>query len=138
MTSEAGGRIAVETAMDSEAAGIVSSLENPETRTVFGRKVVTGTIGRHTVTVCDDNGKALYVLLYTKTSQEVDKLDEEGNPVYEDVLDDKGEPVYEDGVLDAYGEPVPKRKAVRVIETTVHVTKATRTAIIYEDVDTWI
>lgn len=52
MTSEAGGRIAVETAMDSEAAGIVSSLENPETRTVFGRKVVTGTIGRHTVTVC--------------------------------------------------------------------------------------
>lgn len=43
---------------------------------------------------------------------------------------------YEEGVLDAYGEPVPKRKAVRVIETTVHVTKATRTAIIYEDVDT--
>ena len=52
------------------------------------------------------------------------------------MLDDKGEPVYEDGVLDAYGEPVPKRKVVRVIETTVHVTKATRTAIIYEDVDT--
>ena len=93
-------------------------------------------VGGRTEIISDDNGKALYVLLYTKTSQEVDKLDEEGNPVYEDVLDDKGEPVYEDGVLDAYGEPVPKRKAVRVIETTVHVTKATRTAIIYEDVDT--
>ena len=96
----------------------------------------TGIGGRTEIISDDGNGKALYVLLYTKTSQEVDKLDEEGNPVYEDVLDDKGEPVYEDGVLDAYGEPVPKRKAVRVIETTVHVTKATRTAIIYEDVDT--
>lgn len=93
-------------------------------------------VGGKTEIISDDNGKALYVLLYTKTSQEVDKLDDEGNPVYEDVLDDKGEPVYEDGVLDAYGKPVPKRKAVRVIETTVHVTKATRTAIIYEDVDT--
>ena len=93
-------------------------------------------VGGRTEIISDDNGKALYVLLYTKTSKEVDKLDGEGNPVYEDVLDDKGEPVYEDGVLDAYGEPVPKRKAVRVIETTVHVTKATRTAIIYEDVDT--
>ena len=93
-------------------------------------------VGGRTEIISDDNGKALYVLLYTKTSQEVDKLDDEGNPVYEDVLDDKGEPVYEEGVLDAYGEPVPKRKAVRVIETTVHVTKATRTAIIYEDVDT--
>ena len=93
-------------------------------------------VGGKTEIISDDNGKALYVLLYTKTSQEVDKLDDEGNPVYEDVLDDKGETVYEDGVLDAYGEPVPKRKAVRVIETTVHVTKATRTSIIYEDVDT--
>lgn len=93
-------------------------------------------VGGRTEIISDDNGKALYVLLYTKTSQEVDKLDDEGNPVYEDVLDDKGEPVYEDGVLDAYGEPVPKRKVVRVIETTVRVTKATRTAIIYEDVDT--
>ena len=93
-------------------------------------------VGGRTEIISDDNGKALYVLLYTKTSQEVDKLDDEGIPVYEDVLDDKGEPVYEDGVLDAFGEPVPKRKAVRVIETTVHVTKATRTAIIYEDVDT--
>lgn len=93
-------------------------------------------VGGKTEIISDDNGKALYVLLYTKTSQEVDKLDDEGNPVYEDVLDDKGEPVYEDGVLDAYGEPVHKRKVVRVIETTVHVTKATRTAIIYENVDT--
>lgn len=93
-------------------------------------------VGGRTEIISDDNGKALYVLLYTKTSQEVDKLDDEGNPVYEDVLDDKGEPVYEDGVLDAFGEPVPKREVVRVIETTVHVTKATRTAIIYEDVDT--
>ena len=44
----------------------------------------------------------------------------------------------EDGapVLDSEGLPVPKRKAVTQIVTTVHVTTATKTAIIYEDVDT--
>lgn len=96
----------------------------------------TGVGGRTEIISGDGNGKALYALLYTKTCREVDKLDENGDPVYEDVLDEKGSPVYEDGVLDAFGAPVPKRRAVRVMETTVHVTKATRNAIIYENVDT--
>lgn len=44
--------IAVETAMDSEAKGIIASLENPVSRTIFGRTLVTGTLAGRTVTVC--------------------------------------------------------------------------------------
>ena len=46
--------------------------------------------------------------------------------------------VGEDGelLLDVDGMPVPKRKAAKQIVTTVHVTKATKAAIIFEDVDT--
>ena len=96
----------------------------------------TGVGGKTEIVSDDGNGKALYVLLYTKDSKEADLLDANGDVVYEDVLDDNGNPVYEDGVLDADGNPVPKRKPAKIIETTVRVTKATRTAIIYEDVDT--
>ena len=103
----------------------------------------TGVGGKTEITSDDGNGKALYVLLYTKESKEVDKLDADGNPVMEDVLDEDGNPVYETTgnkrkktVLDVNGNPVPKRRVAKTIETSVHVTKATRTAIIYEDVDT--
>lgn len=86
-------------------------------------------------------GKALYVYLYTKVSKEEPMRDAAGEIVYEDALDAEGNPTYEtaaDGtpVLDAEGMPVPRRKAVTQIVTSVHVTKATKTAIIYEDVDT--
>ena len=104
----------------------------------------TGVGGKTEITSDDGNGKALYVLLYTKESKEVDQLDADGNPVMEDVLDEDGNPVYETTgkgkkktpVLDANGNPVPKRRVAKTIETTVHVTKSTRTSIIYEDVDT--
>lgn len=101
----------------------------------------TGVGGRTEITSDDGNGKALFVYMYTKVSKEVDQLDENGDPVYEDVLDKNGDPVYEkdkDGrqVLDANGAPIPKRKVSKVIQTSVHVTKATRTAVIFEDVDT--
>ena len=96
----------------------------------------TGVGGKTEIVSDDGNGKALYVLLYTKDSKEADLLDANGDVVYEDVLDGDGNPVYEDGVLDADGNPVPKRKPAKIIETTVRVTKATRTAVIYEDVDT--
>ena len=101
----------------------------------------TGVGGKTEITSDDGNGKALYVLLYTKESKEVDKLDENGDVVYEDEYDKEGNPVYETGkrgkqVLDAYGNPVPKRRPVKVIETTVRVTKATRNTVIYENVDT--
>ena len=95
-----------------------------------------GVGGKVEITSDDGNGKALYVLLYTKDSHEEDMLDENGDPVYEDELDKDGNAVYEDGVLDATGAPVPKRKKAKHIVTTVKVTKATRTGIIYEDVDT--
>ena len=103
---------------------------------------MTGVGGRTEISSDDGNGKALYVLLYTKVSREVEQTDPKtGQPLYEDVLDADGNPVYEKDekgqeILDARGNPVPKRRAVKAIETTVHVTKATRTALIYEDVDT--
>ena len=101
----------------------------------------TGVGGRTEITSDDGNGKALYVLLYTKVTKEVDQLDANGDPVYEDVLDKDGNVVYEkddDGndVLDAYGNPVPKRRKVKTLETSVHATKATRSAEIFSDVDT--
>lgn len=104
----------------------------------------TGIGGKTEIMSDDGNGKALYVLLYTKESKEVDALDKDGNPVYEDEYDKDGNPVYEttgkgkkkQTVLDAMGNPVPKRKPVKVIETTVRVTKATKNAVIYENVDT--
>ena len=104
----------------------------------------TGVGGKTELTTNEENGKALYVLLYTKVSKEVDQLDEDGNVVYEDVYDENGDPVYETTgkgkkkttVLDAEGNPVPKRRAAKTIQTTVHVTKATKGSVIYEDVDT--
>lgn len=102
----------------------------------------TGIGGRTELTGDDGNGKALYVLLYTKLTKEVDKIDNAtGLPLYEDETDKDGNPVYEKDsrgmvVLDATGKPVPKRRKVRVQETSVYVTKATRGAVIYENVDT--
>ena len=103
---------------------------------------MTGVGGKTEITSDDGNGKANYVLMYTKETREVDKIDPAtGLPLYEDETDKEGNPVYEKDdrgrlIMDAKGMPVPKRKKVRVMETSVHVTKATRGAIIYEDVDT--
>ena len=104
----------------------------------------TGVGGKTEITSDDGNGKALYVLLYTKDTHEVDQLDADGNPVMEDVLDADGNPVYETTgkgkkkktVLDAEGNPVPQRRVAKTVETTVYVTKATRNGVIYENVDT--
>ena len=89
----------------------------------------------------DKTGKALYVYLYTKVSKEVDCLDENGLPVMEDVLDADGNPVPETdkkgkAILDMNGQPVYKKKNLKKLVTSVHVTKATRTVNIFEDVDT--
>lgn len=95
-----------------------------------------GVGGKTEIVASDETGKALYGLLYTLVTKEVPLLDKDGSPVYEDVLDGNGEPVYEDKMLDMSGNPVPKRKQVMTLETSVHATKATKTAVIYEDVDT--
>lgn len=89
-----------------------------------------------------ENGKALYVYMYEKKTREVDDVDPEtGLPRTEIVLDKKGNPVQatgEDGkkLVDLEGNPVYKTRRLKKYETTVYVTKATRTCVIYEDIDT--
>lgn len=93
--------------------------------------------------IIDDsrNSKQLYGILYTKVLKEEDMLDENGEPVYEDELDENGDPIDElddkgNPILDALGDPVPKRKPMKKLTPTIYVTKATRNQIIYENVDT--
>jgi hypothetical protein len=92
--------------------------------------------GKTEITASDETGKVLYGLLYTKVTKEVPLLDGNGSEVFEDVVDKNGDPVYEDKLTDSMGNPVPKRRKVTTLETTIHATKATKTAVIYEDVDT--
>ena len=91
--------------------------------------LITGSGGKRELSADDDTGKALYVLLYTRHTREEDELDGEGMPLYQPVLDENGLPV-----LDESG--VPKRRKVKRLVTTICATKATRTGVIYEDVDT--
>ena len=98
--------------------------------------------GKHELAPDDARtGKALYVYLYTKKRVYKDVLDDKGNPVMEPVLDDKGEPIQEKDengvpIVGADDEPVYKMKPAKKLVTSVHVTKATKTAVIFEDVDT--
>lgn len=90
----------------------------------------------------DASDKCLYVYMYEKkTKEEVLTDPETGLPVMEEVLDKDGKPVPEvdkDGkpIINPDGTPVFKRKKVKHLVTTVHVTKATKNAVIYEDIDT--
>ena len=90
----------------------------------------------------DKTGKALYGILYTKVTTEEPVINEEtGMQEMIQVLDDNGDPIpeeTEDGkpVLDVEGNPVYKMKGATRLITSVHVTKATKSRIIYEDVDT--
>lgn len=94
--------------------------------------------------VADDNsGKCLYVYMYTKVTKEEPVIDPDtGLQKYEPVLDSDGKPVIEvdkktkKPIIDANGEPVYKMKKSTQFITSVHVTKATKSAVIYEDVDT--
>ena len=103
--------------------------------------LIPGVGGKTELTAGEDTGKALYVLMYSKVTREEPVLGEDGEPVYEDEYDGNGDPVTEtDGkgrpLLDADGYPVPKRRQAKHLVTTVYATKATKTGIIYEDVDT--
>ena len=101
----------------------------------------TGVGGRTELIESDDKtGKALYVYMYTKVRHEEVVKDKEGNPVMTPLLDDNGDPVVQKvrgkPVLDTDGQPVYKMTEVKEMKTTIHVTKATRNCIIFEDVDT--
>ena len=101
-----------------------------------------GSGGKVEITSDDGTGKALYVYLYTKVTTEEPVMDENtGEPMQEPVVDKEGNPEYQ---RDAKGnlilgedmQPIPKTKDMKRMVTTVHVTKATRTAVIFENVDT--
>lgn len=99
--------------------------------------------GRTEISRTDDqNGKALYGILYTKVTEEKPIINEEtGLQEQVQVLDENGDPIpdtLDDGtpILTPEGEPVYKMKGATKLVTSVHVTKATKTRIIYEDVDT--
>lgn len=89
-----------------------------------------------------DHGKALYVYMYEKKSHEEDDVDPvTGEIRTETVTDKEGNPVQKkdaDGNLmyDEMGMPVYKTKKLKRTVETVHVTKATKSCIIYEDIDT--
>ena len=98
---------------------------------------VTGVDGKIEITSDDNTDRALYIYEYKKVWKEVDAVDPRtGEVVYEDQIDADGNPVYEDGVIDAYGDRVPKRKTVKVWEPHILVSKSTRTCNIYTDIDT--
>ena len=102
-----------------------------------------GVGGRTEIQPSDDKtGKALFGLLYTKVTKEEPVIDEEtGQQVQEQVLDDDGKPIVQTGedgkpILKMDGTPMYKTKGATRLVTSVHVTKATRTMSIYEDLDT--
>lgn len=100
----------------------------------------TGVGGKTELQSDDDHGKALYVIMYSKVTREEAVKGPDGEPVMEDVYDKDGLPVYEKDkngfVLDELGQPIPKRRAAKRLVTTVYATKATRSTVIYENVDT--
>ena len=83
--------------MDADADSILADSETQDFPGMGGQTEITGDD--------TDEGKALYVLLYTKVEKEVEAVGQNGE--------------------------VEKRRVC-----SIHVTKATRNAVIYEDVDT--
>lgn len=102
-----------------------------------------GVGGKHELIQSDDgHDKCLFLYMYTKKTHEEDVVDPKtGEPMRETVRDANGDPVPERDakgfpIVDANGQPVYKTRTMRRYVTTVHVTKATRNCVIYEDVDT--
>lgn len=101
-----------------------------------------GVGGRTELEADAQDGKALYVIMYEKRTHEEDDVDPDTGEVRtENVLDKNGDPVQvtsEDGrpLIGVDGQPVYKTRKARKRVTSVHVTKATKSCVIYEDVDT--
>lgn len=93
-----------------------------------------GVGGRTEAQADDDVGKVLYCYMYTKVQKEQEMIDPKtGLTVMEPELGPDGMPKYEE---DANGLLIPRMVPAKETVTTVRVTKATRSTIIYEDVDT--
>ena len=124
--------------------GVASSDDEIERITPDSENDWQAAVGGRTELIASDdrNGKALYVYLYTKVTTEKEVIDEEtGLPEMEEVLDRKGNPIpLRDGqgheIIGADGKPMYKKQPRKELVTTVHVTKATRSVNIFEDVDT--
>lgn len=92
--------------------------------------------------VDDASEKCLYVYMYEMKTKEEVLLDRKtGLPVMENVLDKNGNPIpaYDENgkpIITPDGNPVFKRKKVKHMVSTVHVTKATKSCVIYENIDT--
>lgn len=102
---------------------------------------MAGIGGRTELEADSENGKALYVIMYEKRSHEEDDIDPKSGEVRtEKILDDDGFPIPETGEdgqpLFEQGVPVYKTKKLRKTVQTVHVTKATRSCVIYDGIDT--
>lgn len=98
--------------------------------------------GRTELDADSKNGKALYAYLYEKkTREEVIKDPLTGKPKREPVVDKNGDPVQaknQDGVplVDPDGNPIYKMRDMKRVVTTIHVSKMTRSCVIFEDIDT--
>ena len=124
------------TANSASKEGLAAAIQPDAENALF-----PGVGGKVELTADDDTGKALYVVMYSKVSREETVKDSAGEPVFDPVYGENGEPEFETDeqgrpVLDSFGQPVPKRRERRQMVTTVYATKATRTGVIYEDVDT--
>lgn len=100
-----------------------------------------GVGGQIEINADDKSGKCLYCYLYTKVSKDEEVKDENGLPIMETVLDENGEPIPEKDksgkpIMDIHGMPVFKTRPLKRRVESVHVTKSTRSCIIYEDIDT--
>lgn len=89
----------------------------------------------------DNNGKCLYVYMYTKVTKEEEVIDPKtGLTMMEDALDKNGKPIplktKGKPILTPDGKPMYKQVPVKRMVTSVHVTKATKNCNIFEDVDT--
>ena len=98
--------------------------------------------GRIEIEPDDKTGKALYAYFYTKVShEEVLKDPDTGEDQMEPKTDENGEKIQQkdakgNPLFDMNGEPVWEMQKAKQTVTTVYVTKATKTCVIYEDIDT--
>lgn len=89
----------------------------------------------------DKTGKAIFVYYYSKKRHKEKLWNDDGTPKMENAVDSHGKPIQDkskDGLpmFDAYGYPVYKQVQAEEWKETVHVSKHTQYATIFDDTDT--